>query len=76
MDEYLRLSDFIIFVYFKFLLFGCTGFLLVHTGFLWLQQAGDYSLVVLCGFLIVVASLVGRTWALGHAGFSSCGVWA
>ena len=28
------------------LIFGCTGFLLLHTGFLWLQQAGDYSLVV------------------------------
>ena len=31
----------------------------------------DYSLVVVCGLLIVEASLVAELGALGHVGFSS-----
>ena len=33
--------------------------------------SGDYSLIVVLGLLIVVASLAGGAQALGHMGFSS-----
>jgi len=36
---------------------------------------GD-SLVVVCGFLIVVASLGCGTWALEPMGVSNCALWA
>ena len=38
-------------------IFGCTGSSLLHMGFLWLRQSG-YSLVLACGLLNVMASLV------------------
>ena len=39
--------------------FGCTGSLLLHGGLLQLQQVeGGYSLVVVCGLLIAVSSLI------------------
>ena len=35
-----------------------------------------YSLVVVCGLLFAVASLVAEDGALGNVGFSSFGTWA
>ena len=35
-----------------------------------------YSLVLVCGLLIAVASPCGRAWTLRPMGFSSCGSWA
>ena len=45
---------------------GCTGSLLLHM---------SYSLVAVHKLLMAVASLAEEhgCWALGHAGFSSCG---
>ena len=36
----------------------------------------DYSVVVVCQLLIVVASLMCGVWALEHSGINSCGTWA
>ena len=47
----------------------CMGFSLV-------AGSRGYSLVAVHGLLIAVASPVGRSWALGSLGFSSCGSWA
>ena len=39
-------------------IFGCTGYLLLHTGFSLVAASRVYCLVLLCGFLTSVASLV------------------
>ena len=72
---------FIKFSFLKIYLFGCAGSLLLHAGFLYLQRAGLLCVVV-CGLLIVVASLVAepRLWAwaseVAVRRLSSCGSWA
>ena len=40
--------------------------------------SGGYSLVAVCGLLVVVvvASLTAEHEVLGHVGFSSCSTWA
>ena len=67
---------FILFIY------GCIGSLLLHVGFLQLQQAGA-TLLAVCGLLTAVASLVEEHGLQAHGlqqlkqtGFSSCGSWA
>ena len=59
-----------------FLIFGYTGSLLLHSGFLSLWQTEVYSLVVVLRLLTAVASLVCRAWAI-ELGISSCdtGAW-
>ena len=42
----------------------------VFVGVALAATSGGYCLVVMCGFHIVVASLVADHWALGHMGFS------
>ena len=42
-------------------------------GFSAAMVSGVYSLAVVHRFLIAVASLVAKVWALGHRGFSSWG---
>lgn len=37
-------------------IFGGTGPLLPHAGFLWLQRVGGWAQVAVCGLLIVAAS--------------------
>ena len=67
---------------------SCTAYFLKYFFFIYLFSAAlglpgftlvvasrGYSLVVLYGLLIAMASLV-EVWALGCAGFSSCGMWA
>ena len=41
-----------------FFSFGCTGYLLLHTGFSLVAASRVYSLVLVCGLLTSVASLV------------------
>ena len=41
-------------------IFGCTGYLLLHTGFSLVAASRSYSLVVVHRLLIAVASLVGE----------------
>ena len=55
------------------LIFGCAGSSLL-LGFSLVASRGN-SLVV-HGLFVVVACLVGRAWALGHMGFTSCDSWA
>jgi len=46
-------------IIFKYLfIFGCSGSLLLREGFLLVAMRGAFSLVVVCGLLIAVASLV------------------
>ena len=52
-------------------IYCCARSSLLCVGFLYLQGAGT-TLVVVCGLLIVEASLVAEHGALGHMGFSSC----
>jgi len=59
---------FFFFIYLFSAALGLPGFTLV-------VASRGYSLVVLYGLLIAMASLV-EVWALGCAGFSSCGMWA
>ena len=40
------------------------------------EKLGLVGLVVMCKLLIVVVSFYCGAQALGHAGFSSCGMWA
>ena len=53
--------------------FGCAGSLLLHEGFLQLWRVGT-TLAAVGGLLVPVAFCCGA-WALGEAGFSSCGWW-
>ena len=53
------------------LTFSCTGFSLLHMGFLELQREG-YSLAVVCRLLIAVVSLVAEH-ELEMLRLSSCG---
>ena len=57
-----------------YLIFGCVGSLLL-LGFSLVAASRGNSLVVR-GLFMVVACLVGRAWALGHMGFTSCDSWA
>ena len=50
-------------------IFGCAGSSLLD-GLSLVAARGSYSLVVVCGLLIAVASLVAQ--ALGYSGFSRC----
>ena len=64
----MRVTDFLIFIYLFLTVLGphcCVGFSLV-------VESRGYSLVVLCGPLIEVASLVVE---LGSVGLSTCGMW-
>ena len=45
-----------------------------YTSFYLVDASGGFSLVVVHGLLIAVASRC-RAWALGCSGFSSCGMW-
>ena len=55
------------------LFFGCTGSVLLLSGFSLVTASGGYSLIVVHGLLIAVASLVAGALALGPVGFRSCG---
>ena len=69
-----------------FFFFGCTGSLLLCTGFLYWRLTGGYT-VVLCWLLILwllllwstgskcAGSVVAVPWAL-ERGLNSCGAWA
>ena len=58
------------------LISGCAGFSLLCVGFsVAVESPGGYSLVVVLGLLIMVASLIVST-GCRHVGFSSCGSWA
>ena len=59
-----------IYVFLSMLSFCCCA------GFSLVVASRGYTLVVVRGLLIVVASLVAEHGALGHAGFSGCGSWA
>ena len=50
-----------------FLIFGYTGSLLLHSGFLSLWQTEVYSLVVVLRLLTAVASLVAENQLQAHA---------
>ena len=52
-------------------IFGCAGYLLVRRLSL-AVASGGYSVIVVHGFLIVVAFLFAEHYALGCKGFRSC----
>ena len=66
---FLECCYFKIFIYFYFWL--C--WVLIVRGLPLAAVIGGYSLLVVCGLLIVVASLVAEHGLLGHTGFSSYG---
>ena len=53
---------------------GAVQDLCCYTSFYLVDASGGFSLVVVHGLLIAVASRC-RAWALGCSGFSSCGMW-
>ena len=66
-------SNFLIaFLYVFIYLLLCYVFIAV-CGLSLFSASRGYSLSVVCGLLIVEASLVAEHGALGHMGFSSCG---
>ena len=61
-------------------IFGCVGSLLLRSGFLCCSSRGLLSscgaLASPCGGFLLRWFLLVQRVGLGHAGFSSCGIWA
>ena len=64
------------FLKFIYLYFWLCWVFIAACGLSLLVVSKGYSLVVVCGLLFAVASLVAEDGALGNVGFSSFGTWA